>query len=293
MTWKSIGDVPEFNRLRFESESIRLGSFYAPRWHPRFHNSGPIPEAVMVFPRTWTSIQRRGQELLCCGANRVLFYNAGETYRRIDADAVGDRCDWFAFDSIVLGEVMKRFNPEGESRFVEAFPFSWGAVDRQTYFLQRRLVRYLQWDEVDRLWVEEAVLTLLTRVLVARFEKRPTFSSKGHRALAEAARETLTRRYREDFSLSELATTLHTSVYHLCRVFKKVNGQTLHRFRAELRLRHALHLLESHQDLTPIAFDLGYSSLSHFSNAFKAAYGLAPSEFRPRPRRDQITLSNL
>lgn len=293
MTWRSIGDVPEFNHLKFESESIRLGSFFAPRWHPRFHDSGPIPEAVMVFPRTWTSIQRRGRDPLCCGANRVLFYNAGETYRRIDSDGVGDRCDWFAFDAKVLREVMKRFDSVRDSHSAGFFPFPWGSVDRKTYFLQRRLVRYLQWDEVDRLWVEEAVLTLLTRMLAARFEKRPRFTAAGHRTLAEAAREKLTKRYRDDMSLSDLASTLHTSVYHLCRVFKAATGQTLHGFRTELRLRHALHLLESPQDLTTIALDLGYSSLSHFSRAFKTAFGLAPSEFKPRPRRDQIALSNL
>jgi AraC family transcriptional regulator len=39
-------------------------------------------------------------------------------------------------------------------------------------------------------------------------------------------------------------------------------------------------LLGNDPDLTGVALDLGFSSYSHFSSAFKKAYGLTPFEFR-------------
>ncbi|WP_241520347.1 MULTISPECIES: helix-turn-helix domain-containing protein [unclassified Variovorax] len=36
------------------------------------------------------------------------------------------------------------------------------------------------------------------------------------------------------------------------------------------------------EDITELALDLGFSSHAHFSNAFKAHFGIAPSIFRDR-----------
>jgi AraC-like DNA-binding protein len=47
-----------------------------------------------------------------------------------------------------------------------------------------------------------------------------------------------------------------------------------------LRLARALDLLARHDDLTTLSLDLGFSSHSHFSAAFRQAYGRSPSEFR-------------
>ena len=47
-----------------------------------------------------------------------------------------------------------------------------------------------------------------------------------------------------------------------------------------LRLARALDLLPGCEDLTGLGLDLGFSSHSHFSAAFKEAYGRSPSEFR-------------
>jgi AraC-like DNA-binding protein len=58
-------------------------------------------------------------------------------------------------------------------------------------------------------------------------------------------------------------------------------GTTLAAYRGQLRLRLALERLrDSRSDLTTIAYDLGYSSHSHFTMAFRQAFGTTPSEFR-------------
>jgi AraC family transcriptional regulator len=47
-----------------------------------------------------------------------------------------------------------------------------------------------------------------------------------------------------------------------------------------LRLARALDLLAQYDDLTSLSLDLGFSGYSHFSAAFREAYGRPPSDFR-------------
>jgi AraC-like DNA-binding protein len=48
----------------------------------------------------------------------------------------------------------------------------------------------------------------------------------------------------------------------------------------QLRLSRALVELPHANDLTTLAFDLGFSSHSHFTVSFRRAFGCTPSEFR-------------
>jgi AraC family transcriptional regulator len=97
-------------------------------------------------------------------------------------------------------------------------------------------------------------------------------------------------------------------VFHLARVFKARTGFSLHAYRTQLRLRAALERvaprhgagpalrLRSGQaprrgsghggrdvDLIDIALDLGFSSHSHFTEAFRRNFGTTPSAVRNRP----------
>lgn len=58
----------------------------------------------------------------------------------------------------------------------------------------------------------------------------------------------------------------------------------------QLRLARALHLLGDNAGLTGLALDLGFSSHSHFSAAFKRAYGQTPSAFQ-RSRSRSLSFS--
>jgi AraC family transcriptional regulator len=72
-----------------------------------------------------------------------------------------------------------------------------------------------------------------------------------------------------------------SSVFHLCRTFRRHTGSTLHGYRNQMRLRTALEQVAAPaSDLTDLALDLGYSSHSHFTSAFRKAFGMAPSTFR-------------
>ena len=69
----------------------------------------------------------------------------------------------------------------------------------------------------------------------------------------------------------------------LCRVFKKQFNQTPHQFIKELRLGYAYKLISNTNDpFENISSLVGYSSFSHFSQAFKERYSITPSALRKK-----------
>ncbi len=59
-----------------------------------------------------------------------------------------------------------------------------------------------------------------------------------------------------------------------------MEGTPLYRYQLRLRLARALDLLGSYDDLTDLGLELGFSSHSHFSSAFRQTYGRTPAEFQ-------------
>jgi AraC family transcriptional regulator len=59
-----------------------------------------------------------------------------------------------------------------------------------------------------------------------------------------------------------------------------VEGAALHEYITQLRLARALAEIPHTDDLTTLALDVGFSSHSHFSAAFRRAFGMTPSQFR-------------
>jgi AraC-like DNA-binding protein len=87
------------------------------------------------------------------------------------------------------------------------------------------------------------------------------------------------------WTLAEIAGELHVSPVYLTQVFQQVEGLPLYQYQLRLRLARALDLLARYDDLTTLALDLGFSSHSHFSAAFRRHYGYSPSAFKRTAQR--------
>jgi AraC-like DNA-binding protein len=105
-----------------------------------------------------------------------------------------------------------------------------------------------------------------------------------HSDLAEAAKAELQRTLGENRSVHDIASSLGTSPYHLCRVFRACTGRTLHEHRTELRVRAALEMFEGSSEgqtsLSRVAHTLGFSSHSHFVQAMRLRAGMTPGSAR-------------
>lgn len=88
---------------------------------------------------------------------------------------------------------------------------------------------------------------------------------------------------RTDLTVEELALALGFSRTQLYRKVKAVLGTSVTDYIQLVRLRKARELLlDETLTVTAVAYEVGYTSHSYFSNSFKARYQVSPSEFRAR-----------
>lgn len=82
-------------------------------------------------------------------------------------------------------------------------------------------------------------------------------------------------------SLPELARIAGLNEFKLKNGFKELFGQPVFAYLAEYRLQEAhAQLIEGRKTASELAFELGYSSLQHFSAAFRKKFGVSPRELR-------------
>lgn len=90
-------------------------------------------------------------------------------------------------------------------------------------------------------------------------------------------------------SLDDVAKQVGMSHTRLNRSFKKSFGKTVFSWLRDYRLARARSLLNDKQrSITDIAFMCGFSSASHFSQAFRHRYAFTPVEFRNNPKLQEV-----
>ncbi len=78
-------------------------------------------------------------------------------------------------------------------------------------------------------------------------------------------------------SLEEIGRAVGCSQFHLSRTFSSATGMTITQCLRQLRMERAAELLRSGKfNVTEAALEVGYSSLSHFSQAFHETFGCCP-----------------
>ena len=93
------------------------------------------------------------------------------------------------------------------------------------------------------------------------------------------AREVLIQHIGEPITIKELSRKVAMNECYLKKGFKEMFGTTIFDFYQSQRMEHAKYLLyEKGLSVTEVSLLLGYSSISHFSPAFKKHTGLKPCE---------------
>jgi AraC family transcriptional regulator len=140
--------------------------------------------------------------------------------------------------------------------------------------------------------VEEVALRLAAEALslqaraVKRSQRQPG-TARVHREWVEHVKAFLGQRFADPIRLDDIAQAARVSAFHLCRVFKSSTGLSIHQYLNRLRLRVALErVADPSVNLMNLALDLGFSSHSHFSYAFRREYGTSPTAFRTATRKN-------
>ena len=127
---------------------------------------------------------------------------------------------------------------------------------------------------------EQAIATV-ARVPITR--SRAITAALANRVVAEMEAQALWGR--EGLGIGELAAALNTQEYLLRRAINQHLGyRNFNDFLHEYRLREAARRLASPADdalpVLTIAFDCGYGSIGPFNRAFKARFGVTPTQYR-------------
>ena len=136
-------------------------------------------------------------------------------------------------------------------------------------------------DAINRLLVESCVLELLSlnleRLLYDGGGKGASGLSRTEVESLKYAREILLNRLESPPTLLELSSLVNLNDCKLKRAFKLLFGKTVYEYVREQRLEKAYHLLDSGIcNVSEAAFAVGYTNISHFSEAFQKKYGVLP-----------------
>ncbi|MBO0452875.1 helix-turn-helix transcriptional regulator [Candidatus Enterococcus murrayae] len=89
----------------------------------------------------------------------------------------------------------------------------------------------------------------------------------------------------EALTLRRLSRKMGYSEFYTTRKFKEISGMPFRDYLRQRKLAFALkEVRDNEKSFLEIAFDYGFSSHEAFTRAFKRMYGVAPSEYRKKPR---------
>lgn len=139
------------------------------------------------------------------------------------------------------------------------------------------------------LWYQSKVLELVTEFFFERQDESELFCDRQKRLARERVDRViavLRGRLAQPPNLGGISREVGCSPFHLSRTFSQEMGMTIPQYLRKLRMEHAGDLLRSGKyNVTEAALEVGYSSLSHFSQAFCQTMGCCPGLYPLNPAK--------
>lgn len=229
-----------------------------------------------VFPFRGVYLRHVGSDQAVADANHVLFFNAQQGYQVSHPVSGGDTSLVVSLAQPLLAELA----PKSLLAAGEPLTFNQQSmrIDARAQALAMLLNHSLRIGSIESLEAEALSLTLISRAIGPR-TARTTGATYSRRRLVDRVKVLLAGDLSRRWTLADIAGEIRGSPVYLTQVFQQVEGLPLYRYHLRLRLARALDLVAGRKDLSGLAQDLGFSSHSHFTAAFKQAYGRTPSEF--------------
>ena len=236
-----------------------------------------VTATQLVFPYRGVYVRHVGRAQAIGEANQVLFFNAGEGYRVSHPVAGGDASLTLAMAEPLLAELAPSSLLRGGAPL--AFRLPRLRIEARVQALVALLRHSLRRKIAEPLEAESLAMTLVRRALGER-TTHAAGSTDGRQRLVDRTKLVLASDLARRWTLAGVSREVRCSPVYLTQVFQQVEGMPLYRYQLRLRLARALDLLAQSGDLTALGLELGFSSHSHFSAAFRSAYGRSPSMFQ-------------
>jgi AraC-like DNA-binding protein len=139
----------------------------------------------------------------------------------------------------------------------------------------------------QRLWYHAKALEMVAAFLYQPLAGEELFCQRQHHLNQERVQKVLVilkENLAEPPDLEELGRRVGCSHFYLSRLFTQEVGKTISVTLRDLRMERAASLLsEGRMNVTEAALEVGYSSLSHFSSAFREVIGCCPGLYPLAP----------
>lgn len=281
--------------LRFRSPSLEVQSLscFSAKDTRGFDHEYEASKISIVRSGVFARVIR-GQSLLADGT-QALFVNRGDVHRFVHPLDGGDTCTVLVLSPSTMTELLWHFD-----RRATRFPVDQRSVSSHVWRLHHALLRAVHTDRpVERLTTEDLALELCAALVALAYGPSPFHLVRGRHAAArqrrivEHVRLAVNAHLRCPPGLSDLAQAVDCSPFHLSRVFNAHVGMTLRSYVGRLRAAEgARRIMEGANEFTSIAQDLGYYDHSHFTNAFRGAWGVSPQQFRRDLGRATVSKRN-
>jgi len=288
--WRPLGNGWQrlFGSFRGEGYSLEWHDFEADHeldWGASFH-----PDSVEIcLNLAGEGFVRHGTRRLDFEANTVAFYHRGSAPLEARR-AAGQRHRFLtvelspAFLKSHLGGAESVLHPMVQAvmngRPVEeplGVRTRLSAAQRQMIETLRRPPVYAAAQDV---WYRCKVVELAVVFFLQPAGEAELFCTRQQRLAAQRVERVialLKQDLAHPLSLEELGKKVGCSPYYLSRIFSAHTGMTIPQYLRELRLQRAAELLRSGRyNVTEVALEVGYNSLSHFSQAFHERFGCCP-----------------
>ena len=259
----------------------------------------------LAVPWTPMAIRQEGREEFVADPNLVMLYNRGQMHSRRALSPRGDRSVVISLSDELAAEIIATIDADAPYRARGPLPFSHAPSEASDFLAHLRLLEQARRGTVDPLGIQErcigfvhshirrAYACMHTTHEIKRRRRSRSDTIHAWRDLAERTKALLAETYTMSMSLDEIARRVHSSPFHLLRVFRAHTSRTLHAYRNELRLREGmLRIAAGCNDISRLGVELGYASHSHFTSSFTRLYGLPPSQVRGSERLARVAPPN-
>lgn len=182
--------------------------------------------------------------------------------------------------------ISKQFYETQHSAYPNKFPsqYYWDqfSVSHEIMFLLKKFMSENENKLPGHEQVLEALSFVITHQLIRsmlKIEVSPDFITE--RFEIERVIEYIHQNYGQKLSVNKLARTVNMSESNLTRTFKKETGMAPMEYLIRVRLDKARKLLRSGtMNITEVALQCGFNSISHFSSCFTKHLDMTPSEYQ-------------
>ena len=167
----------------------------------------------------------------------------------------------------------------GEARYcIYSFPANNDVLTCMQRVLQEMQERKPEHQTVCLAYMDLIMVQLLRHASVSVSQAPSRFPANPQCA---AVRQYIDQHYKESLTLNLLAEKARINKYYMAHAFKREYGVSPINYLISCRIREGKRLLsETDLSLSQIAAVLGFSSSSYFSQSFRSAEGMSPTEYR-------------